>query len=255
MLSDIDIHAKNLKILKVSHSECKLPIINFAATKLVSLPMIQIRNFVFNPFQVNTYVLYDETGEAVIIDPACYDKEEEAELADFLLKENLKPVLCLSTHTHIDHVLGNNFIFQEFKLKPVIHEAGLDLLKNAAYFGKAYGFHVKDVVQPESYLIEGQIITFGNSKLEVLYTPGHANGSVCFLCRSQKFVIVGDVLFYESIGRTDLPGGNYEMLANNIKTKLFVLEDEYKVYSGHGHETTIGHEKRFNPFLNGEIEM
>jgi len=214
--------------------------------------MIQIRNFVFNPFQVNTYVLYDETNEAIIIDPACYDKEEEVELSDFLHAAGLNPVLCISTHTHIDHVLGNNFVFEQYGLKPVIHAAGLELLKKAAYFGQAYGFKVTDVVLPETYLTDNQIIKFGNSKLEVLYTPGHADGSVCFLSRSDKFVIVGDVLFYESIGRTDLPGGNFEMLANNIKTRLFSLDDDFKVYSGHGHETSIGHEKRYNPFLNPE---
>lgn len=217
--------------------------------------MVQIHYLVFNPFQLNTYILYDETCEAVIIDPACYGPEEELELSEFIRKENLSPVRCLITHSHIDHLLGVNYVYNTFRLLPEIHEAGYELFRQAPKFAKMYGFQTNEIISPGSWLTEGDIIRFGTSKLEVLYTPGHADGSVCFVNREEGFVIAGDVLFHESIGRTDLPGGDFELLTGNIQQKLLTLGDHVKVFPGHGPETLIGHEKRFNPFLTGEYRM
>jgi glyoxylase-like metal-dependent hydrolase (beta-lactamase superfamily II) len=211
--------------------------------------MIQIQYLVFNPFQLNTYILFDETREAVIIDPACYGTEEEYELAEFIRKENLKPVRCLVTHSHVDHLLGVNYVYNTFGLRPEIHQSGLELFNKAPQYGRMYGFQTETVISPESWLNEGDVIRFGTSSLDVIYTPGHADGSVCFLNRDEGFVIAGDVLFHESIGRTDLPGGDFELLSTNIQQKLFSLDDHVRVYPGHGPETNIGHEKRFNPFL------
>ncbi|MEI6575880.1 MAG: MBL fold metallo-hydrolase [Bacteroidota bacterium] len=180
--------------------------------------MIQIKNFVFNPFQLNTYVLFDESRQAVIIDPGCYNEDEANQLLAFIEEEQLIPVHCLITHPHVDHLLGCNFVFKTFKLKPIMHETGMELLINAVQYGNIYGFKMEDVIVPDQFLEEGQPIQWGNSKLDVLFTPGHADGSVCFLNRDDAFVITGDVLFHESIGRTDLPGGDSEMLIKNIVT-------------------------------------
>ncbi|MHC1708725.1 MAG: MBL fold metallo-hydrolase [Bacteroidales bacterium] len=213
--------------------------------------MIQIKIFVFNPFQVNTYILSDETGKAVIIDPACYGKKEEKELESFLTENKLEPVLSLNTHTHVDHILGNNFIWQKFGLKSLMHQDGVIFAENASHYGSIYGFELSQIVLPDRYLQAGEILTFGNSRLKVLHTPGHVNGHVCFYNQAQDFAIVGDVIFYESIGRTDLPTGNYKLLVQSITDQLFTLNDITCLYPGHGHETTVEHEKKFNPFLNG----
>lgn len=215
--------------------------------------MIELKIFVFNLFQVNTYVLYKEAGDAVIIDPACYEPDEEKELSDFINVNKLNPVLLLNTHAHVDHIVGNNFIFRQFGLKPWLHEASLPFLNNATNYGKVFGMNIQEVIQPDRFLVPGETIPFDRSLIKVLYTPGHVDGSVCFYVEEQSFAVVGDVIFFESIGRTDLPTGNYPLLVNSIKDELFTLPDETILYPGHGHETTVGHEKKFNPFLNEEL--
>ncbi len=211
--------------------------------------MIKVKKIVFNPFSVNTFILYDETKECAIIDPGCSDEHEERELSDFIEHEGLKPVLLLSTHSHIDHIAGNVFIAKKYGLKLSAHKDGMKYIEHAPQTAYIYGFQLDDVILPEVYIEEGDSISFGNSKLDVIATPGHADGSVCFISHDPKFVIVGDVLFYQSIGRTDLPGGNYDLLLKNIHEKLFTLGDDYTVYCGHGPETSIGFEKISNPFL------
>lgn len=211
--------------------------------------MIKIKVFPFNPFQVNTYILYDETGQCAIIDAACYGYSEEQQLKDFIDKENLTPVVLLNTHCHIDHVLGNNFIHKTWKLKPLMHKDGLEFLDNAIETGRMFGFEVDEPVKPDDFLVEGQEVAFGNQTLKVLEAPGHADGSLCFYHEAEKFVIAGDVLFHNSIGRTDLPTGNFETLLKSIHTKLFTLPAEVKVYCGHGPATTIEEEKLHNPFV------
>lgn len=213
--------------------------------------MTTIQPLVFNPFQVNTFVLYDETGECVIIDPACYEPHEEKELAAFIEKEQLKPVAILFTHCHIDHILGNNFSVRHFRIPAMAHRDGLPFLINSTAYGKTFGFEIEEPIMPEKFIEDGEIITFGHQKLKVLLTPGHAAGSLCFYHEKDSFVISGDVLFYNSIGRTDLPTGDFELLIGSIKDKLLSLPDEVKVFPGHGPATTIGHERNTNPFLNG----
>jgi hydroxyacylglutathione hydrolase len=210
--------------------------------------MISIKKLVFNSFEVNTFILSDETKECVIVDPACYDNAERKTLTDFIENNTLKPVRLLITHCHIDHVLGASYISEKYKLPIEIHKDGLPLLGNLKGYGMMFGLTVENILKPDTFIEENQIIKFGNSSLKAFYTPGHANGSLVFYSE-EGFVIVGDVLFYGSVGRTDLPSGNQDLLIRNIKDKLFVLPDNTKVYCGHGPETTIGFEKENNPFF------
>lgn len=211
--------------------------------------MITVEKFVFSPFYENTYVLYDEFGECVVIDPGCFEPAEENELADFISGNNLKPVRQIFTHCHIDHIFGANFIFGKYHIKPEIHKAAMPFLLRAGEQARVYGFEMQKVVQPENFIEEGDKMKFGNSELEVVYTPGHADGSVCFINHPQKFVITGDVLFQGSIGRTDFPTGDFDLLMKSIREKLYILPDDFTVYAGHGESTTIGSEKRSNPFV------
>ncbi|HQV99303.1 MAG TPA: MBL fold metallo-hydrolase [Bacteroidia bacterium] len=212
--------------------------------------MLKIDSFTFNPFQENTYVLSDESGECIIIDPGCYDAEEKEELAIFIDSKGLKPVKILLTHAHIDHVLGINFLAGKYGLPIVMNSIETELLKSASIYGQMWGIQVEPAPDPQEFLKDGDTFTFGKTELEVLFTPGHSPGSLSFYHRPTKQLIAGDVLFYGSIGRTDLPGGNFETLEKSIRTKLYTLEDDVIVYSGHGQSTTIGHEKRTNPFVN-----
>jgi len=211
--------------------------------------MIKVKNFRFGPFEENTYVLYDETMECMIMDPGCYTRDEKKALSDFIESEKLKPVKLINTHGHIDHILGNNFIAGKYKLDLEMNEHDVKLLKAAPVYGQMWGINAEPSPEPKTLLKEGDVVKFGNSSFEVLFTPGHSEGSVSFYNRENNFVLAGDVLFYGSIGRTDLPGGNFDILIRSIKEKLFPLGDNVKVYSGHGPETTIGFEKANNPFL------
>ena len=212
--------------------------------------MIQIHQFTFNPFQENTYVLYDETKECIIIDPGCYEKEEQKELEDFINFHELKPILLINTHAHIDHVLGNFFVTNNWNIGLVLNKLDLVTLNSVKEYCTAYGFeHYQISPEPIKFIDEGECITFGNSKLNVFFTPGHAPGHIVLYCESQRFLIAGDVLFQMSIGRTDLPGGDFDTLINSIKNKLMNLPDDTVVYPGHGPKTTIGFEQENNPFL------
>jgi len=211
--------------------------------------MITIKSLTFGPFQENTYVLFDETKECIIIDPGCYDDEERAELTDFIQKNGLVPVRLLNTHCHIDHVFGNNFAATKYQLKLEINKLDLPILNSLMTVAKIYNFSAEPSPEPSAFLNEGDVVTFGHSSLELLFTPGHSPGSITFYNREQKFMIAGDVLFYGSIGRTDLPGGNHKTLIDTIKNKLFPLGDDFTVYNGHGPSTNIGFERNHNPFL------
>jgi len=212
--------------------------------------MIRIKKFAFNPFQTNTYILYDETKECAIIDAACENDYEKSMLSDFIEKEGLKPVRLLYTHCHIDHTFGNSYIEEKYTLKPEVHRGGKIFWETAKEFSSVFNVAYTSSMKPEIFLDDGDIVRIGSSQLVVLYTPGHADGSICFWNSEQDFVIVGDVLFYGSIGRTDLPTGDFEVLAQSIRTKLFTLKDETVVYPGHGPETTIGFEKKNNPYVD-----
>ena len=209
---------------------------------------MKIKAFTFNSFSENTYVLYDETGECVIVDPGCQDKTEVAELKKFIEDQQLKPVLLLNTHCHIDHVLGNKPIADAYNLQLAIHEKDLDTLRSVPAYAPMYGFPMYEELLPQTWLKEGTPVKFGNTGLEVLFTPGHAPGHVVFYHKASGNVIGGDVLFNRSIGRTDLPGGDYDTLIKSIHEKLFTLPDATVVHPGHGPVTTIGDEKAYNPF-------
>jgi len=210
--------------------------------------MLQIQSFVFNAFQENTYVLYDETKECVIIDPGCYEKNEEQELVQFIEQNDLKVKILLNTHCHVDHVLGNFFIQEKYKVKLYINPKDEPVLKAVKAYAPTYGLQQYQESSPDAYLEEGEIVSFGEQKLSVLFVPGHSPGHIAFYNAENKIVIGGDVLFQNSIGRTDLPGGNFETLINSIHKKLFTLPDDVTVYPGHGPKTTIGFEKKTNPF-------
>jgi glyoxylase-like metal-dependent hydrolase (beta-lactamase superfamily II) len=213
--------------------------------------MMQIHRFIFNPFQENTYLLYDDTKEAIIVDAGCSNDEECEALAGFIEKHQLKPVAQILTHGHIDHVMGLEFVWEKYGLKPLAHEDVVPFLKSAPDQAHMFGVTIGTPVMPDHFLKEGDEVKFGNSQLEVLHTPGHAAGHLCFVSRSQKFVLSGDVLFRGSIGRTDLPTGDYDLLEESIRTKLYTLPEEYVVYPGHGTETSIGIEMKSNPFVMG----
>jgi len=212
--------------------------------------MIQkLQRFVFNSFGVNTYVLSDDTGKCLVIDPACQSKQEESQLAAYITGNNLEPVGMVNTHFHIDHIVGNTYICNTFNLRPQCHKSSKMFWETATEFGSVFGLRVENVIIPIDFISEGDRISFGNSFVEVLYTPGHADGSVCLVNHAERYVIAGDVLFRDSIGRTDLPTGNFDVLYESITSKLFTLPDDYTVYPGHGPETTIGYEKMNNPFI------
>jgi len=212
--------------------------------------MIQIKNFVFNPFYENTYLVFDETKELVIIDPGCFSSEEQKILVQFIDENKLKPVRLLNTHCHIDHILGNSFISDKYNLKVEAHLADEFLIEGAKSHAMVFGLKVEEVAPIGNYLNEKDQIQFGNSKLDIVHIPGHSPGGLVFYNKKESFMIVGDVLFDNSIGRSDLPGGDHNLLINSIKSKLFPLGDEMIVYPGHGTETSIGKERISNPFLS-----
>jgi hydroxyacylglutathione hydrolase len=214
--------------------------------------MISIKKFTFNPFQENTYILFDETKECVIIDPGCYEPHEEQELDQFITENELKPVKLISTHSHIDHVLGNKFVMDKYNVNLHIHEQDFQTLTAVETYAASYGFmDYKPCKEPTHFIKEGEDISFGNSKLAVRFVPGHAPGHVVFIAEKEKFVVNGDCLFYGSIGRTDLPGGDHMVLIDSIRKQLFTLPEDFVVYCGHGPETQIGFETQKNPFLQG----
>lgn len=212
--------------------------------------MISIQTFTFNEFQENTYVVYDHTNECVIIDPGCYKPSEQQELVKFIESNQLKPVKLLNTHCHIDHVLGNTFVAEKYKIPFYLHEGELFTYNDTLRWTALFGIAPLEVPENKVFVTELDTISFGESELKIAYTPGHSVASISFYNLEQQFAIVGDVLFRESIGRTDLAGGNHAVLLESIRTKLFVWPDEMKIYNGHGGPTTIGHEKKYNPFLN-----
>ncbi|HEY3372972.1 MAG TPA: MBL fold metallo-hydrolase [Prolixibacteraceae bacterium] len=211
--------------------------------------MLSIKKFTFNQVQENTFVVYDETGECVIIDAGCYYENERQELDAFISKQQLKPVRLINTHCHFDHIMGITHCRTKYHIDFEAHENEVPLVEQAAEHGDLFGIPMEPVDAPDAYFQEGDQINFGKSYLQVIEAPGHSPGGVVFYNPEQQILIAGDVLFYGSIGRTDLPGGSFDRLVDNIKTKLLTLPEETKVYCGHGPETTIGFEKKNNPFL------
>jgi hydroxyacylglutathione hydrolase len=212
--------------------------------------MLKIHSFTFNPFQENTYVVWDdELKECAIIDPGCSNTSEQNELAHFIKNEKLKPVYIINTHAHIDHVLGNAWVKKTYNIPLLLHKEDLKILHSLPDVARMYGVPVAPSPDPDKWMKEGDKILVGQHELEVMFLPGHAPGHVGLYYPKQKLLISGDVLFYESIGRTDLPGGNYDTLMKSITEKVLKLPEDVTVYSGHGPETTIKHEKENNPFV------
>ena len=211
---------------------------------------MNIKKFTFNPVEVNAIVLWDDTLECIIIDAACFYPYEEQKLQLFIETLHLKPVRLLNTHGHFDHLMGNLFVEKTWGLKTEIHKEDNYLVENAANQSLMFGMSIAKPPLPGRFFEDGEILTFGNSTLKVIYVPGHSPGGVAFYSEADKLLIAGDIIFNGSVGRTDLPKGNHEQLITGIKEKLLVLDPDTKVYCGHGPETTIGDEKSFNQFLN-----
>lgn len=210
---------------------------------------MNLKKFVFNPFQENTYLIWDDEKNCAIIDPGCADEYERNELVEFIEKEGLKPIKLLNTHCHVDHVLGNKFLSEKYNLGLEMHELDLPVLNAVPSYGASYGFNTGPMVEPSVFLEEGGTINVGSIELKILFVPGHSPGSICFYNEASKQVISGDALFYGSIGRTDLPGGNHAQLIEAINKELLTLPEDVQVHSGHGPSTNIGFEKANNPFL------
>ena len=211
--------------------------------------MGKIKKFIFNDFQVNTYLLYDESLECIIVDAACYKEKEKKELQDYIAENKLKIVRHINTHCHVDHIIGNAFIAEKYGIYPEYHEESVPFFLTAREIGSSFGYSIGKFPDPEGFIESGNNISYGNNNLKVLYTPGHAAGSICLYNEKEGFVVTGDVLFKDTIGRTDLPSGNFNLLMNSIREKLFTLPDKTIIYAGHGPETTIGYEKANNQFI------
>lgn len=213
--------------------------------------MINIETITFNPYQENTYILFDDKKNCAIIDPGMHTPQEEQQLASFINTNELKPQLLLNTHCHIDHVLGNHFVYEKWGLKPLFHEGEIPVLIAVQNYAPQMGFRYDPSPIPEKFLTDGQELLIGDDTLHCILAPGHSPAHLCFYNSEQDFLIGGDVLFRNSIGRTDLPGGNHETLLETIKKNIYTLPDKTIVYPGHGPSTTIAYEKQTNPFIRG----
>ena len=210
--------------------------------------MLSVQSFEFNPFSENTYVLFDETNEAVVVDAGCYGRAEEKELSDFIESRKLKVKALINTHSHIDHILGSYYVKDRYKVPVLIHRFDETTLRMGMMSAQMYGIQGYTDVTPDGFLSEVEPFRFGNQSFEVLFIPGHAPGHVGFYHAKGKVLMAGDVLFNRSIGRSDLPGGDHNVLIESIHKKIFTLPDDVVVYPGHGPSTTVGEEKVENPY-------
>ena len=211
---------------------------------------MEIYRLVFNPIDENTYILADKSGDCAVIDCGCYDKKETDQFEKFIIEKKLNPVLLLNTHCHLDHIFGNKFMLDRYKLRTLSGEEEELNRKNAAQHAMLFGLTMEEPPEPRGYLSDNQVITFGTTKLLALHVPGHAPGSFAFYIEANKCVFSGDALFAGSIGRSDLSGGNHDTLIKSIKSKLFVLPPSTVVYAGHGPESTIEREVKTNPYFS-----
>jgi len=212
---------------------------------------MKIKTFTVNPFQMNSYVYYcEKTNEGVIIDPGYYTKYEQDELLGFLDRNNIRIKYILNTHGHIDHILGSSFAVENFRVPSYIHMDDLFLYERGMEQAVLYGFQIQTLPVLKDFIDENLLLEIGSNKLNFIHTPGHSPGGVCIIDHSEQVVFCGDVVFQSSIGRTDLPGGEYDTLISSIKDKLFVkCDDDYGLYPGHMYSTTVGTEKKTNPYL------
>ena len=210
-----------------------------------------ITSFTFNPFQENTYLLTATNGNTILIDPGCYTPAEEKILSDYIQSHGLRPVMLLLTHAHLDHILGNQWVFQTYGLRPRLHPLDLPDLHRLESYAPLFGVQAKASPEPENFLVDGDQIQWDGPDIQIMQAPGHSPGSLCFYVPDLCSVISGDVLFEGSIGRTDLPGGNHSTLLHSLHHVLMPLPGDTTVYSGHGGPTTIAQERDNNPFLQG----
>ena len=212
--------------------------------------MIKVHRLVFSPIEVNTYIVAAPDGECAVIDCGCYDPQEFRVLTDFLKQEDLKPVVLLNTHCHLDHIFGNKLFFERYGLKPLYSEFDEQNRRLSTQHAAIYGLKMDVQPSAERYIEEGESIVIGATEFKAIHVPGHSAGTLNFYSREEGILFSGDALFAGSIGRTDLPGGNHPTLIKSITDKLLTLPEETIVYPGHGPSTTIGMEKRSNPFLS-----
>lgn len=210
---------------------------------------MQVAQFTFNSFSENTFVLWDETKECLIVDPGMMDESEDVMLFDFIRDEGLKPVLLLNTHCHIDHILGNSATIDKYKIELLAHKNEVTMIERAPSASMMWGIPYRESPLPNRFIDEGDTIRFGNTVLQIIFVPGHSPGHLAFINHEEKLIIGGDVLFNGSVGRVDLPGCNATDLVKSIQEKLYSMPDDYVVYPGHGPETTIGAEKQNNMFV------
>jgi len=209
-----------------------------------------VKTFVFSPFQENTYIVYSDSKDAIIIDAGCYNDVEKQNLKHFIESNDLNIKYLLNTHLHLDHQFGNKFVSNTFGLEPQAHIEDEFLLENVNAQARSFGMNINEDAQKlGKYIVDNEVIEFANSQIRALHVPGHSPGSLAFYFEKEGMLFVGDVLFRGSIGRTDLPKGDYATLINSITKKLLPLPDSTVVYSGHGPTTTIGYEKINNPYL------
>lgn len=242
-------------------SQRKVHFVNFAhganaGNQFTISRMLTIKSFTFFPemFSENTYVVSDETGACVVIDPGCQHTRERNELMGYIASAGLRVEKILNTHCHIDHILGNAILVKKYKVPLLAHREDLYNLVGAEAFARMWQLRIDPSPEPDVFIEEGDVVTFGNTKLEVIFTPGHCKGHVSYFHRESEQVFSGDVLFKDSVGRVDLPGGSASVLVDSIVNKLFPLGDNVKVYAGHMEPTTIGRERLLNPLVKQMIE-
>lgn len=211
--------------------------------------MITLDTLVYNSFSVNTYILSDEEHNCIVVDPGCYTTQEKNHFDEYIAKRKLKISKVLITHCHIDHVLGISHLEDKYNMGASIHPEGVEFLRASVGYASMFGFDLERTVKAKEFINEGDLVMLDDNRLEFLYTPGHADGSLCIVCHHDKFVITGDVLFAGGIGRTDLPTGDFQLLMDSIHNKLMTLPEDYRIYPGHGPDSTIGYEKNHNEFL------
>ena len=211
--------------------------------------MITVHTLTYNPYQENTYLLANNNNECIIIDPGMHNHQEEAHFENYISNHNLTPVLLLNTHCHVDHVLGNNFVYEKWGLIPQFHEDEIPVFVSVQNYAPQMGFKYQPSPISETFLNDEEPIQLNDFNIDIILAPGHSPGHLCYYIKDQNILIGGDVLFYNSIGRTDLPGGNHQTLLDSIKNKIYTLPDSTTVYPGHGPSTNIGFEKKTNPFI------
>jgi len=212
--------------------------------------MLHLKSFVFSPFSENTYIMYNEHKECIIVDPGMYDQNERNQFFEFIEESDLKPKMLLNTHCHLDHVFGVQAVLEKFDIPFFFHELELPVYDHGEQVAKTYGVNLSLPKGKHQFISENETVALGEDVLEIRLTPGHSPGSICFYYPKASWIVSGDVMFRQSIGRTDLPGGDFDTLIKSVREQLFTLPDDTVVHSGHGPETTVGFEKENNPFLN-----